>query len=177
MGYPVVQVSWQDAMEYCTWLSAVKKETYRLPTEAEWEYAAQGGLKGQSFPWGDKIDVSKANYAPDDSRVKQPEPLSKFIRHVGSYKPNGYGLYDMAGNVWEWCYDWYTENYYASSPEENPMGPVQPTNNAGLKVRRGGSWATSADFCRINQRHSVPIDFKSPSLGFRIVKELPESKK
>ncbi len=175
-GYPVVLISWQDAMEYCNWLSSMKMETYRLPTEAEWEYAAQGGMKGQPFPWGDKIDVSKANYAPDDSRVKQTDTPSKFIRHVGSYKPNGYQLYDMAGNVWEWCYDWYAENYYANSPTENPMGPAEPTKTGGLKVRRGGSWATSSEFCRINQRYSVPIDFKSPSLGFRIVKELPKVK-
>ncbi|MEW6735609.1 MAG: formylglycine-generating enzyme family protein [Acidobacteriota bacterium] len=164
--YPVVVVSWEDAMEYCKWLSSRTGHTYRLPTEAEWEYAARGGARSKVFPWGENIDIYRANYAVDNSRSSYKEPVLEFIRPVGTYKPNGYGLYDVIGNVWEWCYDWYAEGYYRNSPPENPIGPIV----GDYRVRRGGSWGNPSDLCRVTLRQYVPPVFKSPNLGFRVVR-------
>ena len=117
---PIVCVSWDDAVAYCAWAGK------RLPTEAEWERAARGGLAGKRYPWGDSIDKSQANY---NRNVGKPTP-------VGRYEPNRYGLYDMVGNAWEWCADWYGSDYYKNSPKRNPTGP----NSGSWRVLRGGSW-------------------------------------
>jgi formylglycine-generating enzyme required for sulfatase activity len=118
---PVTRIGWQDAVDFCKWLSNKEKKRYRLPTEAEWEYAARGGLKNRDYPWG--------NESPD-GRAALKLPTTK---PVGSYKPNAFGLYDMAGNVREWCSDWYSPTYYASSPIVNPKGPT----TGEFKVCRG----------------------------------------
>jgi formylglycine-generating enzyme required for sulfatase activity len=166
--FPVVMVAWEDAKAYCEWLSKTTGQTYRLPTEAEWEYAARGGSQGKAFPWGDKIESAKANYAFDDSRTSYAEPALDFLKPVGTYEANGYGLYDVIGNVWEWCSDWYNENYYESSPPENPTGPEE----GKTKVARGGGWGNNSSYCYVSFRKSTHPLYKSSSLGFRVVKVL-----
>ena len=134
-NHPVSGVSWYAAMAYAGWAGK------RLPTEAEWEYAARGGLAGQKYPWkGDVIDLGKANYGKN---VDETTP-------VGKYPPNGYGLYDMAGNVWEWCLDEYNKDFYFTSPRENPLSGANSvdwiiSNFTSVKERRvlrGGSWGS-----------------------------------
>jgi formylglycine-generating enzyme required for sulfatase activity len=148
---PVVLVSWRDAVAYCDWAGG------RLPTEAEWERAARGGLEGKLYPWGDEIDPSLANY--DNREGTTP---------VGSYPANGYGLYDMAGNVWEWEADWYDAKYYARSPERNPQGP----ENGTVRVLRGGAWLLFPQFCRVAYRFRNSPDFRFNLVGFRLARSL-----
>ena len=158
--HPVMLVRWQDAVAYCHWLAQLTHKPIRLPTEAEWEKAASGGIEGCTYPSGDEIDPWAANFLPDLS-------LKRFhgTRPVGSYPPNPYGLYDMAGNVWEWVSDWYDAGYYASSPARNPQGPPE----GRLRVVRGGAWLDAdVRLLRRGYRHKVPDDTYSYSIGFRI---------
>ncbi len=146
--YPVLYVSWNDAKTYCEWRGA------RLPTEAEWEKAARGGLEGKLYPWGDEIDCAKANY--NYSCIGDTSA-------VGSYAPNGYGLYDMAGNVWEWAADWYAADYYANSPADNPTGPA----SGEFRALRGGSWYFNGSTVRASNRFWYDPSVRNSSLGFR----------
>ena len=158
--HPVTLVRWQDAVAYCHWLARLTHKPIRLPTEAEWEKAASGGIEGRTYPSGDEIDPWVANFLPDLS-------LKRFhgTRPVGSYPPNPYGLYDMAGNVWEWVSDWYDAGYYASSPARNPQGPPE----GRLRVVRGGAWLDAdVRLLRRGYRHKVPDDTYSYRIGFRI---------
>jgi formylglycine-generating enzyme required for sulfatase activity len=127
--------------------------------EAEWEKAARGELVGARYPWGNDIDRTKANYG---GNVGSTTP-------VGSYAPNGYGLYDMAGNVWEWCWDWYDSGYYSSSPGSDPRGP----GSGSRRVYRGGSWSSNADICRVAYRLSNSPDIGIHDLGFRLARTAP----
>lgn len=159
--HPVTLVQHRDAVEYCRWLAAVADKPFRLPTEAEWEKAARGGLENKPYPWGDGIDPSRANYLPDltlkSRRGTQP---------VGSFAPNGYRLFDMAGNVWQWVSDWYEPAYYCFSEYRNPAGPT----SGRLRTVRGGSWVNDdVAFLRSPHRHAVPPDTYSYSIGFRVV--------
>ena len=159
--HPVTLVRFEDAVAYATWLSSETGRTVRLPTEAEWEKAARGGEAGLRYPWGDRIDRNMANFLPD--------PALKTVHgttRCGTYPPNAYGLYDMAGNVWEWVQDWYESDYYSSSPPENPPGPP----SGRLRLVRGGSWlAADVRMLSCSRRHKVPPDTYSYGIGFRIV--------
>ena len=127
---PVVAVSWFDAAAYCQWLSALTGRHLRLPTEAEWERAARGGLEQKQFPWGDEPPESLANYA---TRWKTgPEP-------VGAAERNAYGLFDIGANVHEWCSDWFDANYYATAPDRNPQGPPIGVRDAHRAVVPGAT--------------------------------------
>lgn len=164
--YPVVMVSWYDAIMFCRWLSEATGETFRLPTEAEWEYAARGGLEGKNYPWGESIDDEQANFDSEGESTLFTGVALEFVKAPGSYSANGFGLFDVAGNVAEWCQDWYSENFYASSPAANPLGPEK----GDFKVIRGGGWISDANACRVSYRNFNSITFKMPYLGFRVVR-------
>lgn len=177
-GYPCIEVSWYGSVAYCNYRSEMEGRTpcynltdwscdfsangYRLPTEAEWEKAARGGLNGKRYGWGDLISHSKANYWGDSVYKVGGYPYSS---PVGSFAPNGYGLYDMAGNIWEWCSDWYDSAYYASSPSSNPRG----ASTGSYRVDRGGSWSNAAGGCRSSLRNWVSPSSADGNLGFRSV--------
>jgi clan AA aspartic protease (TIGR02281 family) len=154
---PVINVSWEDAQAYLQWLNRQTGQRYRLPTEAEWEYAAGGGPSGRTKYAGTSSEGSLGSYAVYDSNSGDK------TQPVKSKKPNRLGLYDMSGNVWEWCSDRYAGDYYASSPSSNPGGP---SSGAG-RVIRGGSWSYNPSGCRVANRF-----YNSPtfglSVGFRV---------
>jgi len=164
---PVVAPSWFDAVEYCEWLSRMTQGRFRLPTEAEWEYAARGGLEQKLFPWGDEPPESLADYAV---RWKTgPEP-------VGRAETNGYGLCDIGANVHEWCADWFDADYYRVSPERNPQGPDSPPSGSRQPARRssrGGSWRHFTKVSRCAARSSIPPDFRYADYGFRVACDPP----
>jgi len=152
--YPVVGVSWADARAFAGWRGM------RLPTEAEWEYAARGGLIGQEYPFELEIDSTKANYTIDG--------VGKGALPVGSFAPNGFGLYDMSGNVAEWVSDYYSEDYYVESPASSPFGP----ENGKFRVIRGGGWH-SGPFCnRVYFRNGLPPNWLDINVGFRCARDL-----
>jgi formylglycine-generating enzyme len=200
-SHPMVQVSWYGAVAYCNWRSQqegkqicynlstwnldISKKGYRLATEAEWEYAARGGRSGNRFPWGNTITHSQANYYSSDSfdsydisptRGWHPtwnDGIMPYTSQVGSFPANAYGLYDMVGNVWEWCNDWYLNTYYSSSPTNNPTGPV-----TGIyRILRGGGWS-SGDLVPAGRLRVSYRNFNWPGLrfyggvGFRVVLDL-----
>ncbi len=152
---PVAGVSWHEATRYCEWLSTQSGRAYRLPTEAEWERAARGGLEQKQFPWGDERPQSLPDYAV--RWQNGPE-------RVARYAPNGFGLYDIGDNVHEWCSDWYDPNYYTISPERNPCGP----ENGQRKASRGGSWRHHIKVARCSARSSIPPHFQYSDYGFRV---------
>jgi formylglycine-generating enzyme required for sulfatase activity len=152
---PVAGVSWFEAVAYCGWLSSQTAERFRLPTEAEWEWAARGGLDQCLYPWGNTPVFERAGYR--DRWVHAPEP-------VGTAEPNAYGLYEMCENVHEWCSDWYDPVYYAASPAENPQGPGSGTRRAS----RGGAWRHHIKIARCAARSSIPPEFHYADYGFRV---------
>jgi formylglycine-generating enzyme required for sulfatase activity len=157
MDHPVVWVTWNDAAAFCEWLSKKEGKTYRLPTEAQWEYACRAGTTTR-YCFGDS-ESELGDYA---WYLKNLEGWG--TKAVGGKRPNRWGLYDMHGNVWQWCSDWYDGDYYANSPVEDPKGP----DTGSYRVYRGGSWINDAGDCRSAYRdYGRPVS-RHDYLGFRV---------
>jgi len=155
-NHPVIHVSWTDALEYTKWLSSVTGKAFRLPTEAEWEFAARGGMSSNGYTFAGSNDINQVAWSLDN-KSNQTFP-------VGKKQPNELGIYDMTGNVWEWCNDWYDADYYAKSPSTNPQG-----SKSGLfKVIRGGSWGGLSNFNRVTFRYRYFPGNRGKFNGFRI---------
>jgi formylglycine-generating enzyme required for sulfatase activity len=209
LDHPVYNVSWYDAVKWCNAASEkvgfepvyllsdggavyrtgeeapftdYSKSGYRLPTEAEWERAARGGLEGKRFPWGDTISHAEANYRANGNAYSYDVSGYKnytyhpdydeggfpYTSPVGSFVANGYGLYDMAGNVWEWCGDWYGSGYYGSSAASDPTGP----DSGSFRVIRGGDWLNRAIICRVTSRSINVPSIRDNNIGFRLARRL-----
>ena len=152
---PVESVSWEDVQEFIQKLNALTGKRYRLPTEAEWEYAARGGKTSQGYKYAGGNSIDKvAWYALNSSGQ---------THLVGQKQPNELGLYDMTGNVWEWCQDWYES--YSSSAQTNPTGPTHGSS----RVLRGGSWNRNAGYCRVSDRNDDNPSGRAINIGFRLV--------
>ena len=180
-NHPVVNVSWNDAEAYVQWLSALTGDSYRLPTEAEWEYAALAGHDGRIYVWGDdwRNDASNTSswrakktldreswkvwWDAEGERLSTSEVMTT---RVGSFPPNDWGLYDMSGNVWEWMHDWFDKDYYRTSPKKDPMGPP----DGAEKVLRGASWYNKPDVSAIAVRDRYEPTLQLNYNGFRVVR-------
>ncbi|MET0628077.1 MAG: formylglycine-generating enzyme family protein [Acidimicrobiia bacterium] len=162
--HPVVHVSWNDAQAFCAWSGT------RLPTEAEWEYAARGGA-ATSFPWGDDLEPG-GEHRMNVFQGSFPGGNTGADGYLGTapadaFAPNGFGLHNVTGNVWEWCADWYDTRYYAVSPHENPQGP----DVGEQRVIRGGSFICHVSYCRryrVAARHGNEVDASTSHMGFRV---------
>jgi formylglycine-generating enzyme required for sulfatase activity len=166
MDHPVVHVSWNDAVAYCRWAGK------RLPTEAQWEYAARGGLEQKRFPWGDELrpggehrcNIWQGRF-PDENTLEDGYLGTAPAR---SFQPNGFGLYNMAGNVWEWCADWFSADFHLTGPRTDPAGPPDGT----ARVMRGGSFLCHHSYCnryRVAARYQNTPDSSTSNTGFRCV--------
>lgn len=153
---PVVGVSWHDAAAYCEWRSRDEGRIVRLPTEAEWEFAARGQQGGQ-YPWGDTIP----HWIPNAGSGPLEAPWA-----VTLGEPNGFGLYGISANVHEWCTDWHDKDYYGLSPERNPSGPDRGVRRAS----RGGAWRHAITISRVSQRSRLDPSFRYTDYGFRIAR-------
>ena len=169
---PVSRVSWHDCMRFIKKLNSIGQGSYRLPTEAEWEYACRAGSQ-TAYSWGDTIDCEKAMYENNSLKagdciayVKKKGMLVNSPAPVKSYPPNAWGLYDMHGNVWEWCQDWFAD--YATDVRKDPVGPYSGTK----RIRRGGSWYKHGQSCRSANRNFGHPSNRLRTTGFRLVREI-----
>lgn len=169
--HPVIHVSHNDALAYCEWAGT------RLPTEAEWEYAARGGLEQCEFPWGDELEpdgehrmnVWQGTFPAENTLADGYAGTAP----VDAYEPNGYGLFNTTGNVWEWCADWFHPDHHTRERRTNPRGPSRGEN----RVTRGGSYLCHASYCqryRVPARNSLTPDSSLGNTGFRCVRDAPE---
>ena len=158
---PAVGVSWFDAVTYCDWLTRLTGQAHRLPTEAEREFAALGGLAAARYPWGDEEPPLVGSWSR--GAAGQDRPL-----RVSEAGPNGYGLCHMQDNVHEWCGEWYARDYYRTSPTEDPRGPAAGDRRAS----RGGAWRHDLKFSRIASRSSLPPHLRYNDYGFRVAAEI-----
>lgn len=156
--YPVETVSYNDAMEFCRRLSEMTGRTFTLPTEAQWEYAARGGHKApaEQTVFAGSANLDEVGWYMDNAEERTHE--------VATLKPNALGVYDMTGNVWEWCRDWWSEDFGSESVTD-PEGPTEGTKH----VDRGGSWNKVASHCRLSFRYGLDLEYKAYNLGFRVV--------
>ena len=163
--HPAVHISWNDARAFCAWTGT------RLPSEAEWEFAARGGLARQRFPWGDELEPA-GEHRMNVFQGSFPRQNTMADGYAGTapvdaFEPNGYGLYEMTGNIWEWTGDWFDATYYARSPRPDPPGP----ESGERRVMRGGSYLCHATYCnryRVDARSSTTPDSSTGNLGFRV---------
>ena len=181
--HPVLNVTWNDAVAMAQWLSRQEGAVYRLPTEAEWEYACRAGSH-RRYADSDAPDslLTVANTFDADAARNWPhwqaEALAghdgyAFTAPAGSFRANGFGLYDMLGNAWEWTSDWHSATYYAASPAEDPQGPA----NGEVRVRRGGSWHSWALYARCAYRNWNTPQTRYTLVGFRLVRDIADAKR
>jgi formylglycine-generating enzyme required for sulfatase activity len=176
-NHPVLNVTWNDAAAFCQWLTRKEGKTYRLPSEAQWEYACRGQTTTRYYNGNDPAGLAAAANTLDDKgrttfpHVQELTNLAgekpRFTVPVGGKEPNRFGLFDMHGNVWEWCADWYGEDYYAKSPLADPAGP----DSGEVRVRRGGGWNSFPLWARASFRNWNTQKSRCVNLGFRVLRE------
>jgi formylglycine-generating enzyme required for sulfatase activity len=175
--HPVVNVSWNDSVAFCKWLSRKEGKAYRLPTEAEWEYACRAGMTTRYSSGDDPETLASVGNVADATMKAKLSPRGDEIRAsdgyvftspVGAFKPNAFGVYDMHGNAWQWCADWYASDYYGKSPKYDPAGP----SSGKFRVLRGGSWGNGGMGTRCAARFWYSPSRRSTQTGFRVARDL-----
>ena len=173
---PVVNVSWDDAIAFCDWLTQVESlGNYNLPTEAQWEYACRAGTIS-AYAFGNSLSTDEAAFWPNAPNQVTEEDWSRHLYPVGSFPPNSWGLYDMHGNVWEWCRDWCGSDFYGKpaasqrNPENSDYADMTPVSGVNFRVSRGGSWGFDPQYCRSATRGGSPPNARSGNAGFRVIR-------